>query len=535
MGNNEKLQQNLLRRQAVGDFLKRTAKRYPDRIAFTFRDKVFTYQQLDSAANRACHALKELGLQKGDVMAILSQNCHQMAILMWACFKSGIWYAPVNFLLRGPEIVYQVNHCDAKIFIVESAFLDTVKEISGELKSIEKYGMINLADITLPEGWFDVDDLFSERHPSTEPEVIINGDDVASIIYTSGTTAQPKGALLSNASYFSQAANFLTPSGPGIEETDIMMLNIPLFHVGASSIFVAFAKVGGRVAYTYGIDPGEALNLIQKEKITGLIWPPTLYAGLLNMPLDKYDLSSLKKCVWFGGSMPLDVLQKWMDLCPKASFGAHWSQTEINITGTITYFRDKKLPQAGNIIGRPLLDAEIMIVDENDNEVAPGEVGEIVIRTPSAMLGYYKDREKTAETLRNGWLHTGDVGQLGEDGFYYFVDRVKDMIKSGGENVSCLEVEEVLNAHPDVLVSAVFGAPHPYWIEGVTAVIVPESDQVTEDNLMEYARNNMAKHKVPKKLILVENHELPVSPTGKVLKRELRKIYQDIYKDEKGK
>ena len=535
MGDNEILRQNLLRRQAVGDFLKRTTKRYPDRVAFRFRDKVFTYQQLDSAVNRACHALKELGFRKGDVMAILSQNCHQMAILMWACFKSGIWYAPVNFLLKGPEIVYQVNHCDAKIFIVESAFLDTVKAVSGELKSIRKYGMINLAGINLPEGWVNVDDLFSDHYPATEPEVIINGEDVASIIYTSGTTAAPKGALLSNGSYFSQAANFLIPSGPGIEETDNMMLNIPLFHVGASSIFVAFAKVGGRVAFTYGIDPGEALDLIQKEKITGLIWPPTLYAGLLYMPLEKYDLSSLRKCVWFGGSMPLDVLQKWMDLCPGATFGVHWSQTEINITGTITYFKDKKLPRAGNIIGRSLLDTEIMIVDGQDHEVAPGEVGEIVLRTPSAMLGYYKDKEKTAETLRNGWLHTGDVGQLGEDGFYYFVDRVKDMIKSGGENVSCLEVEEALNAHPDVLVSAVFGAPHPYWIEGVTAVIVPASDRLTEDNLMEYARSTIAKHKVPKKFILVKGHELPVSPTGKVLKRELRKIYQDIYKDAKGK
>ncbi|MEW6444300.1 MAG: AMP-binding protein [bacterium] len=535
MGDREELQQNHLRRQAVGDFLKRSARRFPHRVAFTFRDQVFTYEQLNAAANRASHALRELGFRKGDVMAILSQNCHQMAILMWACFKSGIWYAPVNFLLKGPEVVYQVNHCEAKIFLVESAFLDTVKAISGELKSIGQYGLINLAGVDMPDGWIDADDLLSERYPDTEPEVIIDGDDVASIIYTSGTTAAPKGALLPNSSYFSQAGNFLASSGPGILESDVMMLNIPLFHVGASSIFVAVAKAGGRVAFTYGVDPAEALNLIQKEKITGLIWPPTLYAGLLHMPLERYDLSSLRRCVWFGGSMPLEVLQKWMDLCPQATFGAHWSQTEINVTGTITYFAHKELPGAGNIIGRPMPDAEIMIVDEQDRELPPGAVGEIVVRTPSAMLGYYKDEERTAATLRNGWLHTGDVGQLGEDGFYYFVDRVKDMIKSGGENVSCLEVEEVLNAHPDVLVSAVFGVPHPYWIEGVTAVIVPASDRLTEHTLMEYARNHMAKHKVPKRFILIQGSELPVSPTGKILKRELRKIYQDLYKDVKGK
>ncbi|NPU85234.1 MAG: AMP-binding protein [Syntrophaceae bacterium] len=535
MKEDDKLSQNRLHRQAVGDFLKRTAKRSPERIAFMFRDRVFTYARMDAAANRVCHGLQDMGLKKGDCLAILSQNCHQMAILMWACFKSGIWYAPVNFLLRGPEIVYQVNHCDAKAFFVESGLLDAVRPIMGELKTVEKYGLINLAGIALPEGWIDVDTLFSEQYPDTEPDVLIDGKDVASIIYTSGTTAAPKGALLSNGSYFSQAASFLTSAGPWIEAHDKIMMNIPLFHVGASSISVAFAKIGAGVVYTYGIDPVECLEIIQKEKITSLIWPPTLFAALLSFPVEKYDLSSLKKCVWFGGAMPLDVLRKWMDLCPGATFAVHWSQTEINITGTITWFTDGKLPEAGNIIGRPLLDAEIRIVDLHDRDVAPGEVGEIVLRSPSVMTEYYKDAKNTADTLRNGWLHTGDVGRLGEDGNYYFVDRLKDMIKTGGENVSCLEVEDVLNTHPDVLVSAVFGVPHPYWVEGVTAVIVPKAEGLTEAALLEYARSRMAGYKIPKKFILIKGHELPVSPTGKILKRELRKMYQDVFKDVKGK
>lgn len=535
MRDDNMLQQNRLRRQAVGDFLKRTAKRSPERMAFKFRDKIFTYGQLDAAANRACHALNDLGMKKGDVLAILSQNCHQMAILMWACFKAGIWYAPVNFLLRGPEIVYQVNHCDAKAFFVESALLDTVRAVYGELKTVEKFGLINLAGIALPNGWIDVDTLFSETYPDTEPDVIINGEDVASIIYTSGTTATPKGALIPNCSYLSQTASFLTSAGPWIEENDKIMMNIPLFHVGASSISVAFAKIGAATVYTYGIDPVECMEIIQKERITSLIWPPTLFAGLLNMPLKTYDLSSLTKCVWFGGAMPLDVLQRWMDLCPGATFAVHWSQTEINVTGTISYFLDKKVPEAGNIIGRPLLDAEIRIVDEHDRDVAPGEVGEIVLRSPSVMTGYYKDAKKTAETFRNGWLHTGDVGRKGADGNYFFVDRLKDMIKTGGENVSCLDVEETLNTHPDVLVSAVFGVPHPYWVEGVTAVIVPKSGSLTEEALLDYAKSRMAGYKIPKKFILIKGHELPVSPTGKILKRELRKLYQDIFKDVKSK
>jgi fatty-acyl-CoA synthase len=535
MNEKDKLQQNLMRRQAVGDFLKRTAKRCPEKTVFMFRDKRFTYKELNSVVNRTVHALQDLGLQKGDVVAIMSHNCHQMAIIMWACFKAGIWYAPVNFLLRGGEITYQVNHCEAKVFFVESAFLDPVKEVSNELKTVKKYGLINLAGVDLPEGWIDVDELLSERYPDSEPDVIINGEDVASIIYTSGTTAAPKGVLITNSNYFSQAANFLTPSGARIKENDIFLMNIPLFHIGASSIFVVAAKVGATTLATYGIDPVESLELIQKEKITGLVWPPTLYTALLNMPLESYDLSSLRKCVWFGGSMPLDALKKWTELCPEATFGGHWSQTEINITGTFYWMRDKKLPDAGNIIGKPCLDTEIRIVDENDKEVPPGGIGEIVLRSPSVMLGYYKDKEKTAETFRNGWHHTGDVGYQGRDGNYYFVDRVKDMVKSGGENVSCLEVEEVLNAHPDVQISAVFGVPHPYWAEGVTAVIVPKSEDLTEEALMEYARKNMAKYKAPKKFILVKSNELPVSPTGKILKKELRVMYKDIYKDVKGK
>jgi len=233
--------------------------------------------------------------------------------------------------------------------------------------------------------------------------------------------------------------------------------------------------------------------------------------------------------------MPLDALKKWMELCPEATFGAHWSQTEINITGTLAWLDDHKIPEAGNIIGKPMPDTEIKIVDENDEDVSPGKTGEIVIRSPSVMLEYYKNEEKTKEVFKNGWLHTGDVGRLGEDGNYYFVDRVKDMVKTGGENVSCLDVEEVLNSHPDVQVSAVFGVHHPYWVEGVTAVVVPASKNLTEDILKDYAQKHLAKYKIPKKFILVEYGQLPVSPTGKILKRELRVIYKDIYKNVKGK
>ena len=231
--------------------------------------------------------------------------------------------------------------------------------------------------------------------------------------------------------------------------------------------------------------------------------------------------------------MPLEVLRKWMELCPDARFLGHCSQSECNVRFTYAWLDD--LPEAGNIIGKPCSDVEIRLVDESGNDVPDGEPGEAIMRSPSIMIGYYKDDEGTARTLPHGWLHTGDVLIKGQDGNYYYYDRVKDMIKTGGVNVACLEVEEVLNRHPDVEISAVFSAPHPYWIEGVTAVVVPRIESLGGEEIAEHAKKNLAAYKVPKKIIMLEASDLPVSPTGKILKRELREMYKDIYEREKGK
>jgi fatty-acyl-CoA synthase len=533
MNEKDKLQQNLMRRQAVGDYLKRAAAKLPDKTALIFRDKRFSYGEFNAVVNRAAHALSELGIKKGDVVAVISQNCHQMAILMWSCFKIGAWYSPLNYLLRGSEITYQVNHSGAKIFFVESALLDAVKEVENELKTVKHFGLINLKGIDLPKGWIDVEGLFSDKYPNTEPEVIINDSDVASLIYTSGTTAAPKGAMISNGSYFSQSCNFLYPRNAWFDEEDVYLMNIPLYHIGASSIFVAFVKAGATSIATYGSDPVEMLDVVQKEKVTYFIWPPTLYAGMLRMPLEKYDLSSLKKLVWFGGSMPMDAFRRWHEICPQATLMSHCSQTEINIT--FTFGRYPEEPEAGNVIGKPAPDVELRLVDENDKDVPEGQPGEAIVRTPSVMLGYYKNEEATAKVFRGGWLHTGDVLRRGKDGNYYYIDRQRDMVKSGGTNIACLEVEEILNSHPDIEVSAVFGVFHPYWVEGLTAAIVPKSESLTEEDVMEYAKEKLAAYKLPKKIILLKRDELPVSPTGKILKRELRVSYKDIYKGVNGK
>lgn len=530
---NSTFQVNILGRQAVGDILHRTAKRLPDKTALVFREKRFTYEELNALANRTAHALMELRIKKGDTLSIMSQNCHQVAILMWACLKMGARYSPLNYLLKGREIIYQINHNDAKVLFVEDALLGEVRKVLQNLPMVQRFGLINLKGIELPKGWIDADDLMKDKYPATTPEVIIHDDDIASIIYTSGTTANPKGAMLQHKSYFSMAANANSPQYLNFQEDDVYLMNIPLYHVGASSIMVGLFYAGGTAIVTHGSEPMELLNLIQEEKVTLISWPPALYVALLKLPIYEFDLSSIKKMGFSGASAPMEVFRKWSAICPQALWRSNLTQTESNLHGMTGYY--KKEPPAWNVVGKPAPGLEVKLVDEAGNEVPPGDPGEVLFRTPGVMLGYYKNEELTAETLRDGWLHTGDVLVKGEDGLYYFIDRVKDMIKTGGTNVSCVEVEEILKLHPDIEISAVFSAPHTYWGEGVVAAVVPKRESLSEAEVIEFAKDKLAGYKLPKKIVMLKQMELPVTPTGKIMKSVLRKKYQNIFEDSKGK
>jgi fatty-acyl-CoA synthase len=533
MEQSRSFQMNILRRAMVGDMFERTAKRIPDETAFVFRKTRLTYKELNALTNRAAHALMEIGLKKGDTLAIMSHNCHQMAILLYACLKSGVRYSPLNFLLRGKEISYQVNHSDAKVMFVEDDLLSEVQKVIEDIPMVQRFGLINLKGVELPKGWINVDDLISEKYLETTPEVILNDEDIATIMYTSGTTAAPKGVALQQRSYIAMATSFVMYPWKDMQEVDVYLMNIPLYHVGATNLMIALLSIGGKIVATHIPDPMEILKLIQEEKVTYLVWPPTLYSALLQFPYDKYDLSSLKKLIWFGGAMPLDVFRKWKKICPQATMGSHLSQTECGTIGTSAWFKDE--PLAGNVIGRVEPFLEIRLVDENGKEVPVGKPGEALFRSPGVMMGYYKDEKSTAETLKDGWLHTGDIFTKGHDGFYYYFDRKKDMIKTGGENVACIEVEETLNSHIDIEISAVFATPHHHWGEAVVAAVVPKRESLTEAEVAEFAKDKLAGHKIPKKIIMMKRTELPVSPTGKILKRVLREKYQSVFKDAKGK
>jgi fatty-acyl-CoA synthase len=523
---------DFMHRNTLGDLLRKNARKFPDKKAVTCYlpgddcPKTLSYKELNLLSNRFANALTELGLQKGDVGAIMCQNSIQFVIAFWGFLKANIIGTFLNTALIGDEIVYQIDHSDAKIFFVEDSLVEKVLKVKDNLKGIEKFGLVNLKGGLLPDGWLDINDLYSTKYSEEEPYVEINEDDVALILYTSGTTAFPKGIELTHKNLEYVSRGIRGRSGGGIDLNDVVGLFLPLYH--SVCVFLPATNILGAHFVTGSLGDFEgALKAVEKEKVTWSCLPVTAFSRLISTPL-KSKLRSIQKTWWFGGAMPLDVLQAWFDYLPEINIMAQWSQTEC-LMGTISWFnKDSGLPEAGNVIGKPYLDTEIMIVDENDKEVPDGTPGEIVMRSPGVMKRYHKNKEVTIQTFRNGWHHTGDVARKGEDGNYYFVDRVKDMIKTGGVNVSAVEVEIALGKHPDIDDAAVFGVFHPDWTEAVVAAIITRNKELSEQDVVNYCKEKIAKFKVPKKIFFVD--EIPVNHVGKKLRKKLREDHKDLYR-----
>ena len=516
------MEMNLLRRFNIGDMPKRTAARYPDRIAIVFEGQEITYKELNENCCRMAHAFERLGAERGDRIAFITHNCLQYVYAWFGACKIGCVVNPLNFMLKPGEIEYIVNHSEARFFFVEDILVPQVLEATPNLKKVEKFGIIhiNVPDTEVPEGWLNLNELFEAPTDTSEPMVETDNDDMSSLMYTSGTEALPKGVMNTHGNWLNTAASLVADFSLSKDET--LLVSIPLYHVGGKTLLLGCIFLGAKVVLEYAPNPIEIMELTQREKVTFWVYPPTLYQILPTMPdFDKYDLSSLGKCESFGAVMPVPLLKQWKEILPGTEWYNYYGQTESTPLGSTLMPED--FERKIDSIGRPHTGVEIKIFDENDNEVPVGEVGEIVMRSPSVMRGYYRDEEKTAETLRDGWLHTGDLGRFDEEGFLYFVDRKKDMIKSGGENVASKEVEDVIFKHEKVMQVAVIGMPHEYWMEAVAAVVVPYPGvEVTEEEIIAHCKENMAGYKVPKKVIVMAMEDLPVLPSGKILKRVLR-------------
>ena len=514
----------LARRQGISDMLHRTASRVPGKLAIVSAGTRLTFAELDAAVSRTAAALAAEGLKKGDRLALLSHNCWQFAVLSFAAARLGVILVPVNFMLGPGEIAYILNHSGATAFVAEdtlAAVADQAMEAAG--LDIPARAVIRLSSGDVPAGWADVQQWID--HAGTPPEVPVADDDLVRLMYTSGTESRPKGAMLSSRSLMWQYVSCIIDGG--MDGDDIEVHSLPLYHCAQLDCFLGpDIYLGATSIVLSAPDPAAILKTIESERATKLFCPPTVWISLLRSPqFGRTDLSSLRKGYYGASAMPVEVLRELLERLPGIRLWNFYGQTEMAPLATILG-PTEQVSRAGSA-GRAALNVETRLVDDDDLVVPPGTVGEIVHRSPHATLGYYKDPAMTATAFRNGWFHSGDLGVMSEDGYLTVVDRKKDMIKTGGENVASREVEEAIYQMDGVAEVAVFGVAHPRWIEAVAAVVVPKPGAaLTEEAVISHTREQLAGYKTPKRVVIAD--VLPKNPSGKILKRQLREEHQDL-------
>ncbi|MEO3786198.1 acyl-CoA synthetase [Actinocorallia sp. B10E7] len=517
------------RRHATGDMLRRTALRYPDRTAVIAGGRRADYAEFDLAVTRCANALAARGLAKGDRLALLSHNSWQFAVLVFATARLGVVLVPVNFMLGAEEIAFILDHSGASGMVAEDVLAPTAARavalagLSGGVR-----GWIGLSGAAPAEGWEDVD-AWIDGGDETPVDVLVADDDPLRLMYTSGTESRPKGVLLSSRSLISQYVSCAIDGGMSADDVEVHAL--PMYHCAQLDCFFSVdVYLGATSVILPSPDPAALLAAIESEKATKLFCPPTVWISLLRHPdFDTRDLSSLRKGYYGASAMPVEVLRELRERLPEVRLWNFYGQTEMSPLATILRPHEQ-LSHAGSA-GRAALNVETRVVDDEDRPLPPGRVGEIVHRSPHASLGYYDDEDKTAEAFRGGWFHSGDLGVIDADGYLTVVDRKKDMIKTGGENVASREVEEALYRLDGVAEVAVFGIVHPHWIEAVTAVVVPRPGaRLTAEDVQAHARELLAPYKRPKYVVFAD--ALPKNPSGKILKKDLRAEHAKLASEE---
>ncbi len=503
----------------------------PDKVAIVFEEKRYTFNQLNERVNRLGNALLNLGVQKGDRVAMLQVNTNHCVETYFAVAKIGAIYVPLNFRARGNELTYMLNSSEANTLFIGERYVDLVNSIKLEVASLKNFVSLD----SQHDGMLYYEDIIKSA-PADEIFTDIGDEDTTILVYTAGTTGFPKGVMLSHNSFSIYVLENVSPPDPVVEEGNI--LTVPLYHVAGIQAMMAAIYGGRTLVMERQFEAKEWMGLVETEKANRAMMVPTMLKQLMDNPeFSKYDLSSLKVITYGAAPMPLEVIKKAVELFPGVSFINAFGQTETASTITTVPPEDhdltgtdeekaKKLKRLSSI-GRPMPDVEMKVVDEEGKDLSQGEVGEIVARGPRIMSGYWKDEEKTEKTIdKDGWVHTGDVGYVDEDGYFFLAGRATDMIIRAGENISPEEVEAVLHSHPKVDEAAVIGVPDEEWGEVPMAVlVVKKGEEATPEELMEYCRANLASFKRPRSVVFVD--ELPRNPMGKVLKRVLREQYAE--------
>jgi long-chain acyl-CoA synthetase len=524
--------------------LRRAVRYFPENTATIFEGRKQSYRELWKRSQALSKALFELGARRGDRVAIYLLNSPRFLEVVYACFEIGAVVVPINTRLVADELVFIINDAECVAFITDETLQPLAASFKPRLQGIEHYISVNAAGafkdyetlIARQNGDSNAfsTDFFTDLAP-TLSGALSSGEgqseeELVGLFYTSGTTGLPKGVMLNHRNLWMNAMHTLAARAP--EPNSVFLHAGPMFHLATFPAVINITLNGGAHAILPKFDLQVLMEMIERDRVTSTVLVPTMINFLINHPdLAKHDLSSLRRITYGASPMPVELLKRAMKVFPDVEFFQGYGQSESSPLLTTLMPEDhitegpEQITRRLASCGRPVIGVEVEVVDENYRHVKPGEVGEVVARGPNVMMGYWNRPEETATALRGGWLHTGDMATIDEDGYIYLVDRKKDMIISGGENVYSTEVENVVYQHPAVREAAVIGVPDEKWGEAVKAIVtLKDGASLTESELIEFCASRLADYKVPKS-VEIRAGELPKSGTGKILKKELREPY----------
>ncbi|MBI4596032.1 MAG: long-chain-fatty-acid--CoA ligase [Candidatus Tectomicrobia bacterium] len=505
---------------AFGEIIREVARKFPKSTSIVFQERRFTFQDTNERVNRLANALLQSGFTKGERAAILSLDCHEFLETVYALSKIGAIVVPLNYMLNPKDLIYMCNNAGVKATFVGRGYHDLVKSFKKELPDLQRY-----ISFVSAEGMESYDALLDSAG-SQEPQVKIEGQDNVAICYTSGTTGLPKGVVLTH-DYWSRGPGILG-SALGYRDHGVYYSGLPLFH--ASGIIMTTSAIynGNSVVLLERFEVEKSLEIMEKEHVTHTFFIPSMINFMLDSPSCKTrNLSNLRMVNYGGTPFPPDVLKRSFEVL-KCNFIQGYGMTEggstfLNEQDHLMDGSAKKLKRLRSV-GRPIADITVKVVDDQDREVPQGEIGELVFRGPTMLKEYWKMPEATAEALRNGYFHTGDLGYMDDEGYFYVVDRKKDTITTGGETVYPNDVEAIIYSHPAILEAAVIGIPDPEKGEKVIAVVALKKDkQVSADEILDFCRGKLKENQVPQFVEFL--NLLPRNASGKVLKTDLRKKY----------
>jgi len=496
------------------------AHRRPDKVVLTHLDSTLTNAELHQRVNALAAGLLDRGVRRGDVVALLLHNCPEFLELVYAVTRIGAAFLPLNVRLAPAEWEYILGHSGAVALVADAELVPQVDLVLSRLPVVTTKAIVGPPTV---EGWLDYEDLVAPHLGAHVPVVDVAGSELQRLMYTSGTTSRPKGVCISHANHLAKNLGMIVAFG--LTHQDVTAIAGPLYHVGALDIGgLATLHAGGSLVLQHRFDAPALIGLMEKHQATS-VWlaPAMVNAVLQEEKLGQARLGSLRLIMSGGEKMPEARLKQILDVLPDVWFADAYGLTET--VSCDTFLPYESMHAKLGSVGMPLAHMQVRVGDERGADVAPGAVGEVLLRGPKVFSGYWRDPEATEKAFIDGWFRTGDLGRLDEDGYLYIEDRKKDMIVSGGENIASPEVERVLYEHPDIVEAAVIGHADERWGEVPHAfIVVRAGTALTSGDVAEFCRGRLAKFKVPAYTTIVD--ELPRTASGKVVKRELRTMLE---------